>query len=198
MTLVSAISVTDWNYSRSRQYILFGLLLLFAALLFNNFLLQPELSHIKLLQTKIQQLNKGLLQIKTANNNAKQLINFQALQERETALELLFPNEWKRVDLLRWLTKSIQKNGLIFERQTLLEQTPTQLSQALNIHLLLRGKYQQLQHFLNQLKQSPRLLVLKKLHLENTTPALKEPNLKIELVLSAFKKQEYSLAKDLK
>jgi len=52
------------------------------------------------------------------------------------------------------------------------EKTPQALNQVLNIRLKLKGEFEQLLQFLNQLKSGPRLLVLEKLQLENTTPAL--------------------------
>ena len=105
------------------------------------------------------------------------------LEKRETALAKLLPPQWKRAELLRWLTDSIQKNGLIFEEQTLEEKTPQALNQVLNIRLKLKGEFEQLLQFLNQLKSGPRLLVL-----ENTAPALLEPKLSIEMILSAHRR----------
>ena len=103
-------------------------------------------------------------------------------------MDKLLPTQWKRAELLRWLTDSIQKNGLIFEEQTLEEKTPQALNQVLNIRLKLKGEFEQLLQFLNQLKSGPRLLVLEKLQLENTTPALLEPKLSIEMILSAHRR----------
>ena len=57
-------------------------------------------------------------------NNSKKPNLVQSLDKRETALEKLLPPQWKRAELLRWLTDSIQKNGLIFEEQTLEEKIP--------------------------------------------------------------------------
>jgi Tfp pilus assembly protein PilO len=54
--------------------------------------------------------------------------------------------------------------------------------------LKLKGEFEQLLQFLNQLKSGPRLLVLEKLQLENTTPALPEPKLSIEMILSAHRR----------
>jgi Tfp pilus assembly protein PilO len=62
------------------------------------------------------------------------------------------------------------------------------LNQVLNIRLKLKGEFEQLLQFLNQLKSGPRLLVLEKLQLENTTPALPEPKLSIEMILSAHRR----------
>jgi len=103
-------------------------------------------------------------------------------------LDKVLPPQWKRAELLRWLTDSIQKNGLIFEEQTLEEKTPQALNQVLNIRLKLKGEFEQLLQFLNQLKSGPRLLVLEKLQLENTAPALLEPKLSIEMILSAHRR----------
>ena len=44
----------------------------------------------------------------------------------------------------------------------------------MNIRLKLKGEFEQLLKILNQLKSGPRLLVLEKLQLENTAPALLE------------------------
>ena len=99
-----------------------------------------------------------------------------------------FPKQWKRAELLRWLTDSIQKNGLIFEEQTLEEKTPQALNHVLKIRLKLKGEFEQLTQFLSQLKNGPSLLVLEKLQLENTAPALLEPKLSIEMILSAHRR----------
>jgi len=77
---------------------------------------------------------------------------------------------------------------LIFEEQTLEEKTPQALNQVLKIRLKLKGEFEQLLQFINQLKSRPRLLVLEKLKLENTTPALPEPKLSIEMILSAHRR----------
>ena len=103
-------------------------------------------------------------------------------------MDKLLPPQWKRAELLRWLTDSIQKYGLIFEEQTLEEKTPQALNHVLNIRLKLKGEFEQLLQFLNQLKSGPRLLVLEKLQLENTAPALLEPKLSIEMILSAHRR----------
>ena len=114
----------------------------------------------------------------------------RSLEKRETTLDKQLPTQWKRAELLRWLTDSIKKNGLIFEEQTLEEKTPQALNQVLNIRLKLKGEFEQLLQFLNQLKNGPRLLVLEKLQLENTAPALLEPKLSIEMILSAHRRLE--------
>ena len=67
----------------------------------------------------------------------------------------LLPTEWKRAELLRWLTNAIQKNGLIFEEQTLQEQAPQAFLESLNIHLKMNGQYEQLQKFMQLLAKSP-------------------------------------------
>ena len=103
-------------------------------------------------------------------------------------MDKLLPTQWERAELLRWLTDSIQKNGLIFEEQTLEEKTPQALNQVLNIRLKLKGEFEQLPQFLNQLKNEPRLLVLEKLQLENTAPALLVPKLSIEMIFSAHRR----------
>ena len=103
-------------------------------------------------------------------------------------MDKLLPTQLKRAELFRWLTDSIQKNGLIFLEQTLEEKTPQALNQVLNIRLKLKGEFEQLLQFFNQLKIGPRLLVLEKLQLENTAPALLEPKLSIEMILSAHRR----------
>ena len=97
----------------------------------------------------------------------------------------LFPTEWKRAELLRGLTNAIQKNGLIFEEQTLQEQAPLAFLESLYIHLKMNCKNEQLQQFMKLLTKAPRLLVLEGLHVENQAPALRNPNLKIDMILSA-------------
>ena len=159
-------------------------------LLFHNFILAPELKSIKQLKSQILQIENSLIQVNAANNNSKKPNLVQSLEKRETALDKLLPPQWKRAELLHWLNDSIQKNGLIFEEQTLEEKTPKVLNQVLNIRLKLKGEFEQLLQFLNQLKSGPRLLVLEKLQLENTTPALLEPKLSIEMILSAHRRLE--------
>ena len=101
----------------------------------------------------------------------------------------LLPTEWKRAELLRWLTNAIQKNGLIFEEQTLQEQAPQAFLESLNIHLKMNGQYEQLQQFMQLLTKAPRLIiVLEGLHVENQALASRNPNLKIGMILSAHKR----------
>jgi len=190
---MNSASVTDIfgtivNNNRSRQVLLAGLIVFLAVLLFHNFILAPELKSIKQLKSQILQIENSLIQVNAANNNFKKPNLVQSLEKREPALDKLLPPQWKRAELLRWLTDSIQKNGLIFEEQTLEEKTPQALNQVLNIRLKLKGEFEQLLQFLNQLKSGPRLLVLEKLQLENTTPALLEPKLSIEMILSAHRR----------
>tara|TARA_B100000795_G_scaffold232951_1_gene191444 strand:- start:140 stop:595 length:456 start_codon:yes stop_codon:yes gene_type:complete len=150
--------------------------------------LAPELKSIKQLKSQILQIENSLIQVNAANNNSKKPNLVQSLEKRETALDKLLPPQWKRAELLRWLNDSIQKNGLIFEEQTLEEKTPQPLNQVLKIRLKLKGEFEQFLQFLNQLKNGPRLLVLEKLHLGNTTPALLQPKLSIEMILSAHRR----------
>ena len=178
------------NNNRSRQVLLSGLIVFLTVLLFHNFILAPELKSIKQLKSQVLQIENSLTQVNTANNNSKKPNLVQSLEKRETALDKLLPPQWKRAELLHWLNDSIQKNGLIFEEQTLEEKTPQALNQVLNIRLKLKGEFEQLLQFLNQLKSGPRLLVLEKLQLENTTPALLEPKLSIEMILSAHRRLE--------
>ena len=190
---MNSASVTDIfgtivNNNRSRQVLLAGLILFLTVLLFHNFILVPELKSIKQLKSQVLQIENSLTQVNTANNNSKKSNLVQSLEKRETALDKLLPPQWKRAELLHWLNDSIQKNGLIFEEQTLEEKTPQALNQVLNIRLKLKGEFEQLLQFLNQLKSGPRLLVLEKLQLENTTPALLEPKLSIEMILSAHRR----------
>ena len=190
---MNSASVTDIfstivNNNRSRQVLLAGLIVLLTLLLFHNFILSPELKSIKQLKSQILQIENSLIQVNAANNNFKKPNLVQSLEKRETALDKLLPPQWKRAELLRWLNDSIQKNGLIFEEQTLEEKTPQSLNQVLKIRLKLKGEFEQFLQFLNQLKNGPRLLVLEKLHLGNTTPALLQPKLSIEMILSAHRR----------
>ena len=192
---MNSASVTDIfgtivNNNRSRQVLLAGLIVFLTVLLFHNFILAPELKSIKQLKSQILQIENSLIQVNVANNNSKKPNLVQSLEKRETALDKLLPPQWKRAELLHWLNDSIQKNGLIFEEQTLEEKTPQALNQVLNIRLKLKGEFEQLLQFLNQLNSGPRLLVLEKLQLENTTPALLEPKLSIEMILSAHRRLE--------
>ncbi|MDG1860236.1 MAG: type 4a pilus biogenesis protein PilO [SAR324 cluster bacterium] len=190
---MNSASVTDIfstivNNNRSRQVLLAGLIVLLTLLLFHNFILSPELKSIKQLKSQILQIENSLIQVNAANNNFKKPNLVHSLEKRETALDKLLPPQWKRAELLRWLNDSIQKNGLIFEEQTLEEKTPQSLNQVLKIRLKLKGEFEQFLQFLNQLKNGPRLLVMEKLHLGNTTPALLQPKLSIEMILSAHRR----------
>ena len=176
---VTNIFSTIVNNNRSRQVLLAGLIVLLTLLLFHNFILAPELKSIKQLKSQILQIENSLIQVNAANNNFKKPNLVQSLEKRETALDKLLPPQWKRAELLRWLNDSIQKNGLIFEEQTLEEKTPHSLNQVLKIRLKLKGEFEQFLQFLNQLKNGPRLLVLEKIYLGNTTPALLQPKLSI-------------------
>ena len=187
---VTDIFVTIVNNNRSRQVLLAGLIVFLTVLLFHNFILAPELKSIKQLKSQILQIENSLIQVNVTNNNSKKPNLVQSLEKRETALDKLLPTQWKHAKLLHWLNDSIQKNGLIFEEQTLEEKTPKVLNQVLNILLKLKGEFDQLLQFLNQLKSGPRLLVLGKPQLENTTPALMEPKLSIEIILSAHRRLE--------
>jgi len=187
---VTDIFGTIVNNNRSRQVLLAGLIVFLTVFLFHNFILAPELKSIKQLKSQILQIENSLIQVNAAKNNSKKPNLVQSLEKRETALDKLLPPQWKRAELLHWLNDSIQKNGLIFEEQTLEEKTPQALNQVLNIRLKLKGEFEQLLQFLNQLKSGPRLLVLEKLQLENTTPALLEPKLSIEMILSAHRRLE--------
>ena len=190
---MNSASVTDIfstivNNNRSRQVLLAGLIVLLTLLLFHNFILSPELKSIKQLKSQILQIENSLIQVNAANNNSKKPHLVQSMEKRETALDKLLPPQWKRAELLRWLDDSIKKNGLIFEEQTLEEKTPQSLNQVLKIRLKLKGEFEQFLQFLNQLKNGPRLLVMEKLHLGNTTPALLQPKVSIEMILSAHRR----------
>ena len=121
-------------------------------LLFHKLILDPELKSIKQLKSQMLQIGNSLIQVNAANNNSKKSNLVQFLEKRETALEKLLPTQWKCAELLRWLTDSIQKNGLIFEEQTLEEKTPQVLNQVLNIRLNPKGKFEQLPQYFNQQK----------------------------------------------
>ena len=137
---------------------------------------------------QIEQIKSGLHKVKAVNIKAKQIYDKESLQARENDLAKLLPTEWKRAELLRWLTNAIQKNGLIFEEQTLQEQAPQAFLESLNIHLKMNGQYEQLQQFMQLLTKAPRLMELEGLHVENQAPASSNPDLKIDMILSAHKR----------
>ena len=85
-------------------------------------MLTPELSSQTQFLAQIEQIKSGLHKVKAANIKAKQIYDKESLQAQENDLAKLPPTEWKRAELLRWLTNAIPKNGLIFEEQTLQEQ----------------------------------------------------------------------------
>ena len=137
---------------------------------------------------QIEQIKSGLHKVKAANIKAKQIYDKESLQARENDLVKLLSTEWKRAELLRWLTKAIQKNGLIFEEQTFQEQATQAFLESLNIHLKMNGQYEQLQKFMQLLTKAPRLMVLEGLHVGNQPPASRNTNLKIDMILSAHKR----------
>ena len=119
---MNSASVTDIfstivNNNRSSQVLLAGLVVLLTVLLFHNFILTTELKSIKQLKSHILQIENSLIQVNAANNNSNKPNLVQSLEKRETALDKLLPPQWKRSELIRWLTDSIQKNGLIFEEK---------------------------------------------------------------------------------
>lgn len=188
----STFSATEWNSLQTRQVVLAGLMLILASLLFYNFMLAPELKLKKQLSTEILQINSDLKKVKSAGIKFKLENSFQSLQDREKALAQLLPDKWKLTELLRWLTNAIQQNGLQLEEQNFEENTAQFLIQTLTINLKLSGKYANFQQFMQQLKEGPRLLLLKKLLLENPTPAQQEPKLRIEMVLAVPKRLQIS------
>ena len=188
----STFSSTEWNSLQTRKLVLALLILVLVSLLFYNFMLAPELKLKQQLATKILQTNASLIKVKSAGTKFKQENSFQSLQDREKALAQLLPDKWKLTELLRWLTNAIQQNGLQFEEQNFEENTAQSLIQTLTINLKLSGKYANFQQFMQQLKEGPRLLLLKKLLLENPTPAQQEPKLRIEMVLAVPKRLKIS------
>ena len=119
---MNSASVTDIfgtivNNNWSRQVLLAGLIVFLTVLLFHNFILAPELKSIKQLKSQILQIGNSLIQVNATNNNSKKPNLVQSLEKRETALDKLLPKQWKRAGLLRWLTDSIQKNGLILKNK---------------------------------------------------------------------------------
>ena len=68
------------------------------------------------------------------------------------------------------------------------EQAPQAFLESLNIHLKMNGQYEQLQKFMQLLTKAPRLMVLEELHVENQAPVSRNPNLKIDMILSAHKR----------
>ena len=187
---VFSIFATEFNSPQKRQLILAGLILVLVSLIYYNFLLTPELKQKQQLTTQIQQIKTGLNQVKAANIKFIQENSFQSLEVREKALAQLFPRKLGRADLLLMITKAIQQNGLQFEEQSFEESAEQDLIQNLKIRLIVRGEYTNLQQFLNQLNQSPRILLLEKLLLENPSPEKQNPKLRIEMVLSAYKSLE--------
>ena len=123
-------------------------------------MLTPELSRQTQFLAQIEQIKSSLYKVKAVNIKAKQIYDKESLQARENDLAKLLPTEWKRAELLRWLTNAIQKNGLIFEEQTLQEQALQAFLESLNIHLKMNGQYEQLQKFMQLLTKAPRLMVL--------------------------------------
>ena len=135
---MNSASVTDilgaiMNNNLSRQVLLAGLIVFLTLLLFHKLILAPELKSIKQLKSQMLQIGNSLIQVNAANNNFKKPNLVSSLEKREHALEKLLPPQWKRAELLHWLTDSIQKKGLIFEEQTLEERAPQALNQVLNI-----------------------------------------------------------------
>ena len=139
---------TGWNSLQTRQVVLVGLILVLSSLLFYNFMLAPELKLNKLLATQILQINAGLKKVNIAGITFKLENSFQSLQDRESALAQLLPAEWQRAELLRWLTNTIQQNGLQLEEQNFEENTAQPLIQTLTINLKSSEKYANFQQFM--------------------------------------------------
>ncbi len=59
---------------------------------------------------QIEQMKSGLHKVKAVNIKAKQILDKESLQAQENYLAKLLPTEWKRTELLRWLTNFIHKN----------------------------------------------------------------------------------------
>ena len=105
------------------------------------------------------------------------------------------PAEWQLTEFLRLLTNTIQQNGPQLGEQNFEENTAQSLIQKLTINLKFSGKYANFQQFMQQLKEGPRMLLLKKLLLGNTTPAQQEPKIRIEMLLAVPKRLQI-LAKE--
>jgi len=189
----STFSSTEWNSLQTRKLVLALLILVLVSLLFYNFMLAPELKLKQQLATKILQTNASLIKVKSAGTKFKQENSFHSLQDRESALSQLLPAEWQRAELLRWLTNTIQQNGLQLEEQSFEENSTQTFLQTLKINLKLSGEYANFQRFMQELKDGPRLLLLEKLLLDNPTPAQHEPELRIELVLAVHKSLQIPL-----
>ena len=106
----SAIARRGYLNIRTSKYILTGLSAVLLSQLYFNFLLTPELSRQTQLLAQIEQIKSGLHKVKAVNIKAKQIYDKESLQARENDLAKLLPTEWKRAELLRWLTNAIQKN----------------------------------------------------------------------------------------
>ena len=102
-----------------------GLIVFLTVLLFHNFILAPELKSIKQLKSKILQIENSLIKANDANNYSKKPNLVQSLEKRETTLGKLLPPQWKSAELLRWLTDSIQKNGLVLKNKLWKKKTPS-------------------------------------------------------------------------
>ena len=103
---MNSASVTDilgtiLNNNLSRQVFMAGLVVFLTVLLFQNFILAPELKNIKQLKSKLLQIENSLIQVNVTNNNSKKPNLVQSLEKRETALDKLLPTQWKRAELLR-------------------------------------------------------------------------------------------------
>ena len=59
---------------------------------------------------RFEQIKSSLHKVKAVNIKAKQIYDKESLQAQDNDLAKLLPTEWKRTELLRWLTNAIQKN----------------------------------------------------------------------------------------
>ena len=86
MNSASVIDIlgTIVNNKLSRQVLLAGLIVFLAVLLFQIFILAPELKSIKQLKSQILQIENSLIQVNAANNNSKKPNLVQFLEKRET------------------------------------------------------------------------------------------------------------------
>ena len=197
LAVSSGFSSTEWNSPQTRKVVSLVLILVLVSLLFYNFMLAPELKLKKQLTIQILQTDASLNKVKSAGTTFNQENSFQTLQDRESALRQLLPDEWQRAKLLRWLTNTIKQNGLQLEDQSFEEKNVQTLLQKLKINLKLSGEYTSFLRFMQELKDGPRLLQLEKLVLVNPTPAQQEPELRIEIILAVYKSLQISLKENI-
>ena len=157
-------------------------------LLFYNFILAPELKSIKQLKSQILQIGNSLIQVNATNNNSKKPNLVQFLEKRETLWISCFQRSGSVPNCYAGSMTQFRKMGWILKNKFWKKKHPKLLIRFWIFDWNWRENSSNSHNLLTNYKNGPRLLVLEKLQLENTAPALLEPKLSIEMILSTHRR----------